>query len=561
VRRHCLAIAIAACVASLAAIPVSTAAAGACGPSWSVARSWTHDDSFLFQASSDAGGDAMVAGYRYIINTAYKPIVLQWNGAAWQSTVVPGHGNDTILSGVAVNSPTSAVAVGWWASTSSAPPRTFAVVWNGSSWSISQPWTGRNGTAFLATQLTHAASTSASNVWAVGFFDNASRQEIPIVEHFSGGGWSLARDRAVGIGGQLNDVATDSTTDVWAVGTQSPNLSSGTPLVEHYNGTSWQDTATPSVGTFSELDGVGIASANDVWAVGRSSTGSTFEPIAMHWDGTKWSLVPVPNPSTNGAALVSLKVLGSHDIWAVGSQRTDAFGHNGPLIEHWDGTAWSIVDSAPDSPPAGDEGVLTGTAYSDGHVLATGFNEPQNTSAGITSAQELCPVQVTDAGYSPPTLRVPFGTDVPWSVLASDTAGHSITEGDAGLFNSGVLAPGGSFNFLFGAAGSYTISDTASSHTGKIVVPMTVTPASGGELTTFTLQWALGAPPAGHVYDIQIERPGDTAFSNWMVGQTTTGSTFTPDGGAGTYSFRMRVRRVSPRGQTGFSPPVTITVS
>lgn len=545
----------------LAAIPVASAQAAACGPSWSVAHSWTHDDAFLFQANSDAGGDAMVAGYRYVINTAYHPVVLKWNGAAWQPTTVPGHSKDTILSGVAVNSPTSAVAVGWWAPNSSQPNRTYAVVWNGSSWSQSQPWTGRSGKDFLPSQLNHAASSSPTNVWAVGFFINASHQQIPIVERFSGGGWSLAHDGAVGAGGTLTDVATESSTDVWAVGSQNPTVSSGVPLVEHFNGTSWANMATPSVGTFSELDGVGIASPTDVWAVGQSFNGSIDVPIAMHWNGTKWSLVLVPNPSSNGADLVSLTVLGSNDVWAVGSQRTDAFGHSGPLIEHWNGAAWSVVDSAPDSPPAGDDGFLTGSTLSAGHVLATGYTEPQNTSAGSTTAQELCPVQVTDAGYLPPTLHVPFGTDVPWSVLSADSAGHSITEGDAGLFNSGVLAPGGSFNFLFRAAGGYTISDSATGHTSKVLVPLTVSPASGGEVTTFTLQWALGAPPAGHVYDVQIERPGDTGFSNWMLGQTTTGTNFTPDAGAGTYSFRVRVRRVSPRGQTGFSPAASITVS
>ncbi len=212
---------------ALAAIPVASAQAAACGTTWSVAPSWTHDDAFLFQASSDAAGDAMVAGYKYIINTAYRPIVLQWDGTRWNPTTVPGHGDDTILTGVAVNSATSAVAVGWYAPTTSAPNRTFSEVWNGSGWSIDLPHTFKNGTTYLPSQLNHAASTSASNVWAVGFYINTSHQQVPVIEHASGGAWGVSNDAPINAGGTLNDVATDATNDAWAVGSYNPQSAVG----------------------------------------------------------------------------------------------------------------------------------------------------------------------------------------------------------------------------------------------------------------------------------------------------------------------------------------------
>lgn len=546
---------------ALAAIPVASAQA-ACGPSfWSVAQSWTHNDAFLFQASSDAAGDAMAAGYRYVINTAYDPMVVQWTGTKWAPMTVPAHGSDAILSGIAVNSASSAVAVGYFAPSSSANSHAFAEIWNGSSWTVSFPPTFKDGATFEPTSLTHAASTSASNVWAVGFHITSAHVQVPLIEHYSNGAWSVASNTQTGAGGTLNDVATDTPSDAWAVGSQNPTVSSQAPFAKHYTGTGWQTVSTPSLGTFSELDGVGIAAATDAWGVGSSFNGSIRVPIAMHWDGAHWSLVTVPNPSANGASLSSVTALGSKDVWAFGTQRTDQFGHSGPLIEHWNGTAWSIVPGASSIPPAGDDGFLDGSTFARGRVLTVGYTEPQGTSAGSTASQELCPVQVTDSGYSPTPADIALGAPVYWSVLASDAGSHAITDGQTGLFNSGVVAPGGSFTFQFKAAGNYEIVDTPTGRTGRIVVPMSAQPASGSTTTTFALQWATTAPPAGDVYDVVIKRPGDTAFSTWKPAQTTTGTNFIPDAGPGTYSFEARLRRLSPKGETAYSPPSVIAVS
>jgi hypothetical protein len=54
--------------------------------------------------------------------------------------------------------------------------------------------------------------------------------------------------------------------------------------------------------------------------------------------------------------------------------------------------------------------------------------------------------------------------------------------------------------------------------------------------------WASAAPPAGYVFDVQIARPGDP-FVDWKMGVTITSSSFTPDDGVGSYSFRARLRK------------------
>jgi hypothetical protein len=67
--------------------------------------------------------------------------------------------------------------------------------------------------------------------------------------------------------------------------------------------------------------------------------------------------------------------------------------------------------------------------------------------------------------------------------------------------------------------------------------------------------------PAGFLYDVQIKRPGATAFVDWMPSQTSTGATFTPDAGTGTYQFKARLRKLSNGKASKYSPSASISVS
>jgi hypothetical protein len=60
--------------------------------------------------------------------------------------------------------------------------------------------------------------------------------------------------------------------------------------------------------------------------------------------------------------------------------------------------------------------------------------------------------------------------------------------------------------------------------------------------TAFALTWAAVAAPLGFEYTVQVQRPGSARRQAW---QTTTGAggQFTPDGGTGTYLFRMRLQQ------------------
>jgi len=56
-------------------------------------------------------------------------------------------------------------------------------------------------------------------------------------------------------------------------------------------------------------------------------------------------------------------------------------------------------------------------------------------------------------GFSPATLTIRPGTTVTWKNMSS--VPHTVTSDDGQTFDSGNIAPGGTFTFKFTVAGSY----------------------------------------------------------------------------------------------------------
>src|SRR5689334_20790485 len=106
---------------------------------------------------------------------------------------------------------------------------------------------------------------------------------------------------------------------------------------------SWQIIASPNgSGQVNELHSVSAFAENDVWAAGVSynterTTGST---LIEHWNGSRWSVVPSPNPSSSVNMINAVAAVSANDVWAVGTAPTST---NTVLILHWNGVAWSVV--------------------------------------------------------------------------------------------------------------------------------------------------------------------------------------------------------------------------
>ncbi|MFL5338332.1 MAG: hypothetical protein ACJ8H8_35485, partial [Geminicoccaceae bacterium] len=128
---------------------------------------------------------------------------------------------------------------------------------------------------------------------------------------------------------------------------------------------------SPSPPAFNDyLFDVVAITANDAWAVGATlleNSDPLDVPLIEHWDGTRWSVTPSPiPPGGDDYVLYGVAAGAPNDVWAVGA---DAAGE-AILIEHWDGRRWRIVPGAPVGPYGGR---LYGVAVlSAGDVWAVG---------------------------------------------------------------------------------------------------------------------------------------------------------------------------------------------
>lgn len=133
----------------------------------------------------------------------------------------------------------------------------------------------------------------------------------------------------------LSSISGSSPSDIWAVG-QS---------VLHFNGKKWMAFSAPDIdgGAVNNLESVVDVAPNNVWAVGyvnldEDNPGQLIE----HYDGTAWSIDPGPQiPTGDVPYLESVTAISASDIWATGSILIYPGQAFFPLFEHYDGTAWT----------------------------------------------------------------------------------------------------------------------------------------------------------------------------------------------------------------------------
>ena len=79
------------------------------------------------------------------------------------------------------------------------------------------------------------------------------------------------------------------------------------------------------------------------WGASRTG-GLAWWPLVEHWDGRAWSVVSAPHVGS-GSELHAVAATGSDDVWAVGYSNWPTAPFSRTLVEHWDGTTWRIVTS------------------------------------------------------------------------------------------------------------------------------------------------------------------------------------------------------------------------
>jgi hypothetical protein len=311
-------------------------------------------------------GVLFVAG---VLSTGSAASTAEAATSGWYVATVPGTGADDVLLGSTCANALQCWSVGISLGNLAGPGPSSASPlmesWNGTTWTLvplSLP-DGEGGGLFGATCL------NGSDCWAVGAVvgSGTGNPTGTLAEHWDGTAWSVVPSptpSAPGVAGAiLSSVSCTSASSCMAVGYATDSGGNNlTDVVEQWNGSNW--TIIPAAATgqaFDQLISVQCLSAVNCWAVGNAgpvAQMSNFLPVfpgaigdqglVEHWDGSAWSIVPsVSEPAPSGGYLSGLECVGSTDCWASGATTDSVSGNaSGILMEHWDGTTWSDVSAS-----------------------------------------------------------------------------------------------------------------------------------------------------------------------------------------------------------------------
>jgi hypothetical protein len=312
-----------------------------------------------------------------------------------------------------------------------------------------------------ANYLSAVAAASSTDVWAVGAWYRPIATPGTLTEHWNGTAWSVVASPNFNQGyNELYGATAIASNDVWAVGYHNVSeYGSEKTMALHWDGTRWRIVPTRNIGEDANMllavDGL---ASNDVWAVGfgHSSSNQVGVPLIQHWDGTRWSLSRAPNVGHGFTSLHGVAAIASNDVWAVGSHNDDT------LILHWNGTAWSVVPSP--NGARSDSELYSVAAVSTNDVWAVG--ETSSNNGGDTLVEHwngtswtVVPTRDGSKPFTSLNAVVVLGPSDVWAV-GNDydplvVSYRTFTEHWDGLNWTTVPSPnpGPEYDFLTGAAG------------------------------------------------------------------------------------------------------------
>ncbi len=324
---------------------------------------------------SCADATTCVAVGTRVISALNKTLVKSWNGTSWSVVTSPNPPGKTeaMLSGVTCSSTTSCIAVGNYATKSWS--RTLIERWNGTVWSIAASPNPPGQTLATLTGVTCSSSTSCI---AVGNYSTKSWSRT-LIERWNGTTWAIVTSpnpRGLNFAA-LDSVACPSSTSCIAVGNYATTSWSRT-LVEQWNGTSWAIVASPNPPglNFAIIDSISCPDTTTCHAVGLYTTGTRTRTLVERWNGSRWSVVASPNPLPGVlefAGLGAVACSGSTDCYAVGFAVTTTSAGSRALIEHWNGSTWSIDPDPTSSGTLAFPALLGVACASNANCHAVGF--------------------------------------------------------------------------------------------------------------------------------------------------------------------------------------------
>jgi hypothetical protein len=369
-----------------AGIAVAAALAFGAGPALA-ASGWTivsippaGENAPVLGVATVSATDAWAVGYHSGnagTNVGAKALIDNWNGTAWSAASVPTTpGNTALLLAVSASSATDAWAVGR-TQVNKSDFEGLALHWNGTAWSVSSGFSAALSDISGAS-AEGVADISPTDAYAIG--DSAATASGSLAQ-WNGTAWSavtLPLPAGANSNTTLNAISATGPDDVWVVGTfLDSTLGRNETFSDYFNGTAWSVVSMPLVSSsnlnaFYQFSGIQANSPTDVWAVGESAVvdGSSTDLIE-HWNGTAWSIVTSPSPGS-GDSLTSVTTSNAaNDVWAVGVTQPTGATEGQTLTLNWNGTAWTTVAS----PDNGSPSVLNSVSTNPGGAIVWAVGE------------------------------------------------------------------------------------------------------------------------------------------------------------------------------------------
>ena len=316
------------------------------GSKWQATKPFLNqeeNEDFFTGVSATSGTSAVAAGS--VLDQYGLLLGEHWNGHKWSEDFMPIVGPD---DGTAVISGTAAVQGGntWAVGNFYGGPNgtaqaqlTMILRWNAAknTWVKVKSPSPAGSVSGAASVLNAVASDSPTDAWAVGRTNTGPSGHVnTLTEHWDGKSWTTVpspNSTQAGCGDDELLGVTESAAATWAVGDACD-----TALALQLKDGQWRVTRTPSAPS-EFLNSVAATSASNAWAVGSIGT----RPLVLHWNGARWGKprVAIPAGSTS-AKFTSVTAISATNAWAVG-RANYLHGASKMLIEHWNGSKWTLV--------------------------------------------------------------------------------------------------------------------------------------------------------------------------------------------------------------------------
>jgi hypothetical protein len=342
--------------------------------------------------SCTATTDCMAVGDAQENNWDEVAVARGWDGSSWKTLPALTPGSNTVLSGVSCSDTVECLSVGEYRD-SAGKVVPLAELRDNNVWLVqSTPVpAGAKSARLLSVSCTPSPALETTRCTAVGNYVDSGSNWRPLAMMWNGSSWSLTSPQTKTGATSLRGVSCPTAEWCMAVGSYSNSVGGGSSsLAEIRNSSSWSIVPSPNVAGAIETSFVAVSclSAVNCMAVGFSRSSGGNLALAARWDGASWSLQSVPQPPTAVTSqLTGVSCTSASACVASGQFGTG--GANGAMAVRWDGTSWAQQEITV-NPGIGDGELFSVACVAANSCVAAGkYKDAQGVP--VSFAQHLFP--------------------------------------------------------------------------------------------------------------------------------------------------------------------------